>query len=59
MANFHYKARSARGELYEGTVEAPSADAVAAQLLAGDLSPVAIEEVSASVDLWTLLREKS
>lgn len=58
MANFHYKARNAQGKLVEGTVEAPSAEAVASQLLEGAMTPVAIREAAREIDLGALLREK-
>ncbi|MDW7758737.1 MAG: type II secretion system F family protein, partial [Desulfuromonadales bacterium] len=58
MANFHYKARNAQGKLVEGTVEAPSAEAVASQLLEGAMTPVAIREAAREIDLGALFREK-
>ena len=58
MANFHYKARSAQGKLVEGTVEAPSAEAVASQLLDGAMTPVTIREAARGMDLGVLFREK-
>ena len=44
MASFQYKARGARGDLLEGVLEAPSADAVATQLLNSGVTPVEIAE---------------
>lgn len=58
MANFHYKARNAQGALIEGTVEAPSADAVASQLLDGAMTPVAIREAARDIDVGAFLQEK-
>lgn len=46
MSLFRYKARSARGDLLEGTIEAGSAEAVAAQLLNSGITPVDITEPS-------------
>ncbi|MBE0596750.1 MAG: type II secretion system F family protein [Desulfuromonadales bacterium] len=42
MAQYRYRARRGGGELIEGTVEAPSADVLADQLIAGGLIPVHI-----------------
>ncbi|NIR27989.1 MAG: type II secretion system F family protein [Gammaproteobacteria bacterium] len=42
MPLFRYKARSARGDLLEGTLEAGSAQAVATQLLNSGITPVSI-----------------
>lgn len=42
MPLFRYKARSARGDLLEGTLEAGSAQAVATQLLNSGVTPVSI-----------------
>ncbi len=50
MAVFQYRARSTSGEAVEGRLEAPTADAVAGQLLEGGLSPVKITEVRAKTD---------
>ncbi len=47
MAVFEYKARAGRGDLRKGRIEAPSAQAVAAQLLNGGITPVHITEVQA------------
>jgi len=45
MANFEYKARSRAGELVTGTLEAPTADGVAEQLLANGYVPVSVNEL--------------
>ncbi len=50
MAVFQYRARSTSGEAVEGRLEAPTADAVAGQLLEGGLSPVKITEVRPKTD---------
>lgn len=42
MPQFRYRARSARGDLLEGHLEAGSAEAVAAQLVKGGITPVEI-----------------
>ena len=47
MAHYRYKARSSRGELVEGVLDANSPDAVASQLLNTGVNPVEIKEVSA------------
>ena len=47
MAHYRYKARSGRGELVEGVLDANSPDAVASQLLNTGVNPVEIKEVSA------------
>ncbi len=44
MPLFQYKARSSRGDLLEGQIEAASADSVAAQLLSGGVTPIEIVE---------------
>lgn len=51
MANFRYKGRNAGGGVVEGRVEAPSADAVAAQLLGTGVVPVDIAEIAAGRDV--------
>ncbi len=53
MPRFRYKARSSRGDALTGEIEAPSAEAVAGQLLSGGVTPVDIVEVSPSRDVWT------
>lgn len=49
MGNFAFKGRNGRGELVEGVLDGSSADAVAAQLMAGGVVPVSIEATAASV----------
>ncbi len=44
MPAFYYKARDGRGEALEGTLDAPSADAVAEQLQADGHTPVTIRQ---------------
>lgn len=44
MPTYVYRARGARGELVSGRLEAPSADALADQLLATGVTPVEIRE---------------
>lgn len=59
MPSFQYKARSARGELVQGMLDAVSIDAVAADLLSGGNTPIDISEVKvslASVDIGKMLR---
>lgn len=58
MALFDYRARSARGDLMEGRLEAPSAEAVASQLLGGGVTPVHIVPAAASDDALALLRAR-
>lgn len=48
MAVFNYRARSTRGDLLEGRIEAASADQVAAQLVSGGITPVEIKEGAAT-----------
>lgn len=44
MPSYKYKARSARGELVQGTIESGSADTVASQLLNSGITPIDIVE---------------
>ncbi len=44
MATFRYKARSQRGDMVTGEVEASTADAVAGQLLNSGITPIEINE---------------
>jgi len=44
MAVFAYKARGARGDAVEGTIEAANTDAAASRLMEGGLTPVDISE---------------
>jgi len=50
MANYQYKARSARGELIQGTIESASIDAVAAQLNNSGITPIDINETKQQLD---------
>lgn len=58
MAIFHYKARSGRGDLLEGDVEAASVDAVATQLLNTGITPIDIAEQRASSGPLAVLRTR-
>lgn len=51
MPNYRYRGRNPAGGLVEGQIEAVSADAVAAQLLDGGVTPVEISEAAAQVGL--------
>jgi len=53
---FKYKARSQRGDLLEGALEAGSARAVAAQLLSGGVTPIEIVEAPSRPGAFTQLR---
>lgn len=53
MTQFHYRARRDGGELVEGTVEAPSAGAVADQLLEIGLVPVKIDMLKNAAGMVT------
>ena len=55
MPNFRYRGRGGRGDLLEGTFEAASADAVAAQLINSGITPVQIEEARESTDAFAQL----
>lgn len=50
MPNFKFQGRSGQGQLVSGNIEATSKDAVAGQLLGRGVTPVKIEEISASDD---------
>lgn len=56
MPTFKYKARSGRGELIVGTVEAGSADAVASQLSTSGVTPIDIVQSTRGADPWHQLR---
>jgi MSHA biogenesis protein MshG len=49
MPSFAYKARSARGDLIQGTIESGSIDAVAAQLINSGITPIDITETREDV----------
>lgn len=59
MALFRYKARSARGDLLEGVLEANSAQAVAAQLLNSGITPVSIVQPAPTWSPLARLRRAS
>lgn len=59
MSVFSYKGRSSRGELVQGSLEAPSIDAVASQLLNSGITPIDINEASErqlNIDIGRFLR---
>lgn len=61
MARFQYRARTGRGDLLEGHLEAADADAVAAQLLNGGITPIDIQEAEiaeSALDVLRALRPK-
>lgn len=58
MPTFHYKGRNQRGEAVHGSLEAVTADAVAAQLFNTGVTPVDITETKASTDVIGSLRLK-
>lgn len=62
MPLFHYKARDRHGDAINGTLEAASSDAVAAQLLDGGMTPVdilpAVGEKTRSLSLQELFPAK-
>jgi MSHA biogenesis protein MshG len=59
MSGFTWRGRNSRGQLVDGQVDADSSDAVAQQLLRLDITPIEIEESTATLDsgpgLWTRL----
>ena len=69
MASYAWRGRNARGELISGQVEAADDNAVADQLLAGGVTPVQIQAVSArnvlagvgssQAGLWQALRQRA
>ncbi len=56
MPQYQYKARSSRGDMITGILEAPSIDAVASQLMNSDIAPIDIiekpEQENVLVDIW-------
>jgi len=63
MQAFAWRGRNNRGELLEGVIDADSADAVAAQLMAGGVVPTGIEASGGSLsapkqDFWQRLRAR-
>ena len=57
MAQFRYKARGARGDLLEGQIDAASAEAVAAQLLNGGITPIEIAAYEPTSDVFARLHD--
>ena len=55
MSRFQYRARTGRGDLLEGHLEAADANAVAAQLLNGGITPIDIHEAPASESALELI----
>ena len=51
MAEFQYQGRSQRGQSVQGKMEASSVDAVAGQLVGRGITPIKIEEISASASV--------
>ena len=59
MSQFRYTGRDARGQKVSGTLDASSADAVAGELLAKQITPLTVEaERAAEVDVLAVLQEK-
>jgi len=58
MPEFYYKARNPRGDAVEGRIEAPSADAVASQLINSGVTPIDIGEAAPRSDLMEQLRQR-
>ncbi len=58
MPNYAYKARNSRGDAVKGEIEAPSADAVASQLLNSGITPLEIVEAKPKRDILGELRAK-
>ncbi len=57
MPNFKFQGRSNQGQMIDGTLEAATKDVVATQLLGRGVTPVSIEEVSASADFFKNLKD--
>ena len=58
MGAFEYKARDARGQLVKGTLEASSADALAAQLLNSGITPLEIKTAQKRVDVMAEIKKR-
>jgi len=58
MPEYYYKARNPRGDAVEGRIEAPSADAVATQLINSGVTPIDIGEASPRGDVMAQLRRR-
>jgi len=55
VPHYRYKARNNRGDLIEGVLEGASADAIAAQLISGGVTPIDVMRRSAKeADLSSL-----
>ncbi|HIA00312.1 MAG TPA: type II secretion system F family protein, partial [Myxococcales bacterium] len=58
MPIYKYIARTATGERLDGTMDAPSADAVASQLSHNDTTPIEIYEAGEQNTLWQRIDQK-
>lgn len=58
MPEYYYKARNPRGDAVEGRIEAPSADAVATQLINSGVTPIDIGEAAPRSDVMAQLRRR-
>ncbi|MGE0080563.1 MAG: type II secretion system F family protein [Thiohalomonadaceae bacterium] len=58
MPQYSYRARNSLGELVQGTIEASSAEAVAAQLLNTGVTPIDIGEAQTRSDAFGTLRAR-
>ena len=56
MTNYRYRGRGSRGDLLEGAIDAPSAEAVARQLMNSGITPVDIREARQQEDALAALR---
>ena len=56
MTNYRYRGRGSRGDLLEGAIDAPSAEAVARQLMNSGITPVDIREDKPREDVLASLR---
>ena len=56
MTNYRYRGRGSRGDLLEGAIDAPSAEAVARQLMNSGITPVDIREDKPREDALASLR---
>lgn len=57
MANFSYRAQTPQGQVTQGTMEAATADAVAAQLMGRGVTPLTIKEAEVSQGFGSKLKE--
>lgn len=58
MPHYSYRARNRLGELVQGTIEASSAEAVAAQLLNTGITPIDISEAKPKTDVLANVRAR-